>query len=84
MTTLPTVHINGTSAQSLADEYLAVVRAVRLAGEALDSATCNPRDFYTQDGAWPKARAEREEIFRKLREVKQYAEAWLEHISDHL
>jgi hypothetical protein len=83
--TLPTIHSNGTGAQSLADEYLAVVRALRLAGEALDNATCNARDFYPQGHeAWTVARKERDETFRKLREVKQYADAWLEHISDHL
>ena len=83
--TLPTIHRNGTGAQSLADEYLAVVRALRLAGEALDNATCNARDFYPQgDEAWSVARKERDEAFRKLREVKQYADAWLEHACDHI
>jgi len=83
--TLPTIHRNGTGAQSLADEYHAVARALRLAGEALDNATCNARDFYPQgDEAWSVARKERDEAFRKLREVKQYADDWLEHACDHI
>lgn len=83
--TVPTIHLNGTSPQALADEYLALVRAIRSAGDALDSATCNGRDFYPQgEEAWKNARREREEAYRKLREVREYAEAWLEKVSDHL
>jgi hypothetical protein len=61
-TTLPTIHLNGTGAQNLEEEYRAVRRAVSAAGDALQAATCNARDFYPQDpGAWQRARAERDE-----------------------
>ena len=83
-TTLPTIHLNGTGAQSLKNEYRAVRQAVEAAGDALAAATCNARDFYPQDpGAWQRARAEREEAFRLLRMVSDYAEKWEAHAADH-
>ena len=82
---LPTIHLNGTGAQSLADEYHAVYRALDMASDALAAATCNARDFYPQgDAAWQQAREERAEMFRKLAEVQAYAEAWMARASDHL
>jgi hypothetical protein len=82
---LPTIHLNGTGAKSLADEYHAVYRAIGRASDALQAATCNARDFYPQgDAAWQQARDERAEMFRKLAEVQAYAEAWMERASDHL
>ena len=77
--TLPTIHLNGTGAKSLADEYHAVCRAIDRASDALASATCNARDFYPQGpGAYEQARKERREAFRKLGEVQAYAQAWME------
>jgi hypothetical protein len=78
--TLPTIHLNGTSAEALEREYSALYRAVNTASEALAAATCNARDFYPQEpGAWERARAERTEMFRLLEQVSDYAEAWLTH-----
>jgi uncharacterized membrane-anchored protein YhcB (DUF1043 family) len=83
--TLPTIHLNGTGAKSLAAEYRSVYQAVARASDALAAATCNGRDFYTQgNAAWQQARDERAEMFRKLAEVQVYAEAWLERASAHL
>jgi hypothetical protein len=82
---LPTIHLNGTGAKSLAYEYHAVYQALNRACDALAVATCNARDFYPQgDAAWQRAREERAEMFRKLAEVQAYAEAWMERASDHL
>jgi hypothetical protein len=82
---LPTIHLNGTGAKSLADEYHAVYHAIDRASDALAAATCNARDFYPQgDAAWQQARDERAEMFRKLAEVQAYAEAWMAQASDHL
>jgi superfamily I DNA/RNA helicase len=83
--TLPTIHLNGTGAKSLADEYRAVYQAIDRASDALAAATCNARDFYPQGpGAYEQARKEREEAFRKLKEVQAYALAWMEAAGDHL
>ena len=83
--TLPTIHLNGTGAKSLADEYHAVYQAIDRAADALQAATCNARDFYPQgDAAWQQAREERAEMFRKLNELQAYAEAWMGRASEHL
>ena len=85
MTTLPTIHLNGTGAQALFDEYRTAMKAVRAAADALAAATCNGRDFYPQGGAaWSQARDERADAFRKLQEVEEYLAAWAERAADHL
>jgi len=48
--TLPTVHLNGTSRDSLLDDYMAAMDAIRLAMKALQSAAPNARDYYVQAG----------------------------------
>lgn len=76
--TLPTIHLNGTDAKSLADEYHAVYQAIDRACEALAAATCNARDFYPQGpGAYQQARRERDDAFLKLKEVQNLAETWM-------
>jgi hypothetical protein len=82
--TLPTIHQNGTGADTLYREYQAVRRAIAAAADALAAATCNQRDFYPQDpAAWQRARAERAEAFRLLEHVSQYAEQWEAHAAEH-
>jgi hypothetical protein len=83
--TLPTIHLNGTGAQSLKDEYRALRKAVETAEDALVAATCNGRDFYPQEpGAFEAARREREEMQGHLARVRQYAERWELHAMDHV
>ncbi len=85
MTTLPTIHLNGTGAQNLFSEYYAALKSIREASNTLVNATCNQRDFYPQgDGAWEKARAERSEMFLHLEMVEQYLSAWAEHANNHI
>jgi hypothetical protein len=82
-TTLPTIHLNGTGAQSLEEEYRAVRQAVSAAVDKLEKATCNARDFYFQEpGAYKRARSERDEAFRLLQLVSDYAEQWETHAAD--
>jgi hypothetical protein len=82
-TTLPTIHMNGTGADSLKQEYRAARRAIGAAVDALAAATCNARDFYPQEpGAWQRARAERAEAFRLLQLVSNYAERWELHAAE--
>jgi hypothetical protein len=84
MTTLPTIHLNGTGADSLYNEYRAVRKAVSSASDALVAATCNARDFYPQDSdAWQQARNERAEALQMLQQVYEYAERWEMHALDH-
>ena len=82
--TLPTIHLNGTGAQSLVDEYRAVRKAVNAADDALVAATCNGRDFYPQgSNAYYTARRERDAMLDMLRQVRSYAEAWEAHAMNH-
>lgn len=82
---LPTIHLNGTGAQSLQAEYEAVRLAAESAIDALEKATCNGRDFYPQpDAAWEQARAERETAFAMLQQVVDYAAMWEEKAADYL
>jgi hypothetical protein len=75
--TLPTIHLNGTGANGLEAEYRAVRLAIYDAVLALETATCNARDFYPQGpGAYEKARAERQQAFNNLQQVSDYVEAW--------
>jgi hypothetical protein len=84
MTTLPTIHLNGTGADSLFAEYRAVRKAVNAARELLVAATCNQRDFYPQGpDAWQQACNERAEALRMLQRVSEYAEAWEERANDY-
>jgi hypothetical protein len=84
MTALPTIHLNGTSADSLQQEYHAVRLAITAAADALAAATCNRRDFDPQEPiAWYTALAERAEVFRLLQLVLDYAEAWERRAMDH-
>lgn len=79
--TLPTIHLNGTGAKTLHEEYKAVRRALIAASDALIAATCNPRDFYPQGPgpeAYHMARAQRAEALRQLEELQRYAAAWEE------
>ena len=81
--TLPTIHLNGTGADSLKREYRAARRAIGVAVDALAAATCNARDFYPQEpGAWQRARHERAEAFRLLQLVWDYAEHWELHAAE--
>lgn len=76
--TLPTIHLNGTSAKSLSNEYYKVYVNLDTAIDFLVDATCNARDFYPQgEAAWQQAKKEREEALDKLREVQQYVGAWI-------
>lgn len=85
MTHLPTIHLNGTSADSLYNEYRALRKSVNKTIDTLVAATCNPRDFYPQEpGAWEAAKQEREQMLEALRKVYQYAEDWEAHAYDRL
>lgn len=85
MTTIPTVHLNGTGGTTLRDEYMAAYEAIGKAVDALVTATCNARDFYPQGSdAYYKARDERAEAFDKLRQVQHYVSEILMGVCDQL
>mgnify|MGYP003347999166 CR=1 FL=1 len=84
MTTLPTIHQNGTGARTLMGEYSAVAFAAKAAFYALSSSTCDQRDFYPQgEAAWKAAQAERQKALRMLNAVILYAEDWQLHATEN-
>lgn len=85
MTTIPTLHLNGTGATNLRDEYAAAYDALTKALEAFASTTCNGRDFYPQGAdAYYKARDERAEAFGRLEAVRRYVGEVLMGICDQM
>ena len=67
--TLPTVHLNGTSAKELTEGYSNARLAMERAITALAKVEFNARDYYVRQGAWPTAQLEREEMFNDLRRI---------------
>jgi len=85
MATFPTLHLNGTGKTTLRDEYAAAYHAIDKAIDALAAATLNGRDYYLQaDGAYYKARDERQEALDKLRSAHQYVGEMLAGICDQM
>lgn len=74
--TLPVIHLNGTGAETLYNEYRDARRALSEATDKLLEATCHPRDFYPVAGTWEKARQERSAMIQKLDDVFKYLQQW--------
>ena len=66
---LPTVHLNGTSRDTLLEGYIAALDALRLATEALQSAAPRPRDYYVQSNM--SAHLARDEHFTRLARLQE-------------
>jgi hypothetical protein len=78
---LPTIHLNGTSAQSLLDDIRDAAIAVRAAMDALSRTAPNGRDYYPQgNDALIIASGQHAERMARLRSV--YAE--LQQIGEYL
>lgn len=86
---IPTVHLNGTSKQSLLDGYLAAVNAVRIAEQAVAETWPHARDYYMQPALEPGggtkatlAADQHEDRLRRLAAVLAELEAIAEGVSD--
>jgi len=79
---LPTIHLNGTSRETLSREYQNAWRAARKAREVLVESTCHARDYYVHphDSAFSEARQDRDNQLQKLDEVIEYLEAHVMHL----
>jgi hypothetical protein len=65
----------------LQDDYMAAYKALGKATEALATVEFNARDYYVQDdGAYIKAREERNKMFAHLERVNEYLVAHLEAV----
>lgn len=70
MATIPTIHLNGSSGESLRNDMRVALRAVHAAIDAVCEAAPNARDYYVQgDEAWRAASAEHAERLNKLHAV---------------
>ena len=67
--TLPTVHLNGTSARELTEGYSNARLAMEKAITALAKVEFNARDYYVKAGAWQAAQLDREQMFAEMRRI---------------
>jgi hypothetical protein len=82
MTMIPTIHMNGDKKETLLDGYVAAIRAVRAAKEAIAAACPNGRNFYPQgDGAINQAVEEHRHRLATLNRVMDELEFIAEAIA---
>jgi len=80
---LPTIHLNGTGKNALEHDYRNARAKVMDALRAFEAIEFNGRDYYPQgQEAFTLARRERDFLAQKLKDVNEYLEAHLEHISN--
>lgn len=78
---IPTIHLNGTSAQSLMDDLENAHEKIREAIQALSQCAPNGRDYYVQEsGALVVAQEEHQARMSKLVSIKAELEALAEGI----
>lgn len=79
----PTVHLNGSSAETLANDYTTALEALRAAQGALATTAPNARDYYVQDaGAFDRARHEHLRRVEALQDVALQVGMLLENVLD--
>jgi hypothetical protein len=77
----PSIHLNGTSAESLLEDYGKAAEALRLAIEAMYVASPNARDYYPQGPeACELAVKEHRERCAKVRAAREEILTIMEHI----
>lgn len=81
MLVAPTIHLNGTDAMSLYNDYDAAAQAVREALRKLTQAAPNARDYYPQgDRAFQAAVVEHEKRWEKLESVAKDLAILMHHV----
>lgn len=82
---LPSIHVNGTSARQLLDDYHDAAHHLQEALNALDRCAPNGRDYYPQ-GQFAINRAIEEHVRRTswIRSALAEIEAIGEHVSNHV
>ena len=69
----PTIHMNGTSAKMLEEDYRKAHDLLQDFRDAFCKVEFHARDYYVQgDNAFSQARKEREEILAKIKEIDDY------------
>ena len=83
---LPTVHLNGTSKESLLEGNVRILSAVNELREAISSCQFHGRDYYVQDleavdvDAFSLAYEERRKHLNNIGDFEQYIEQHINHI----
>lgn len=81
MTTLPTIHLNGTGRETLQRGYDHAAGKFHDFIEAWGAIEFNARDYYVAGpDAWEAARSERDDLNAKLRAVREHLDAIREHL----
>ena len=83
MFTLPKINLNGTSPQTLFDEYNLSAVLIRKSMQYITASTCHGRDFQCNDpDAYNQALFERAEVLAKLDDALDYCMAWIENANE--
>ena len=83
MTTLPTIHLNGDSIESLRESHMKAYEALTDAINAAAEACPNSRNYYPQgNSSFLSARDEHVEILRNLYSAKSHFENLLVHLDE--
>ena len=83
---LPTVHLNGTSKESLLEGNVRILSAINELREAIGSCQFHGRDYYVQDleavdvDAFSLAYEERRKHLNNIGDFEQYIEQHIDHI----
>lgn len=82
MTTLPSIHLNGTSREMLRSGYLDAYHKLLEFRESFAQIEFNARDYYVQGpAAFSQARTERDRELQRLGDLMTYLEAHLSHLN---
>ena len=81
---LPTIHLNGTSADTLLEEIEGAYTALEIAERVLRAAAPNARDYYPTGGsAFVVAACEHLTRVNAIRKVREEVEEILGHLVEH-
>ena len=80
--TMPFIHSNGTSVDDLLNDNLEARTAIEVALNRIAKMEFNGRDYYPVEGAWEKAKAERQAHIQALRDASDYFYAIAIHCSN--
>jgi len=81
--TTPKVNLNGTSAETLREEWQRARTSVCQAIHDLNAATCHPRDFqFQEEGAWVHAKSELDTVLAYMDDAYELTTQWLTSIEE--
>lgn len=83
MTSLPTIHLNGTGRKTLLEGYETAYRKLLKFRQAFRAIEFNARDYYVAEpDAWDNACKEREKMLNNIYQLIDYLEEHLVHLAE--